>query len=300
MKILLVINPIAGGKDKKVFKDKAENLFTKYGIKWDYFHTSGKNDAQNLRKKIQLFNPDRIASIGGDGTTLLTCTSLKDIDVPFGIIPMGSANGMARELNVSPDATNALMDIIMSEVIIPLDLISINEKHYSIHLGDVGANAQIVEKFSKEEGRGWVSYAKHFLEVIKNTEKFKVKLKLEGNVVEHEAFDVIIANARMYGTGAVVNPKGNPHDGKFEIVVVKQSDLSGIINLGLTSISDKAIENLERYYEIYQVKDVEISFEDEKLLQLDGELTGRFSTLNVKILPAFAQIISTSENSFLV
>jgi diacylglycerol kinase family enzyme len=157
----------------------------------------------------------------------------------------------------------------------------------------------MVEQFSKEKNRGWLSYAKHFVDAIQNTPKFNVEIEIEGQKFNHKAFAVAIANARMYGTGATVNPKGNPHDGLFEIVIVKQNDLSGIINLGLTSFTEKAVEALADYYEIYQVKDVKIKFEEPKMLQLDGELIGNLSNIEAEIVPAAVQYITTTDNQFI-
>jgi diacylglycerol kinase (ATP) len=57
-------------------------------------------------------------SVGGDGTTLLTALALQKSKVPFGIIPMGSANGMARELNVPTDPMHALNDLLLSQIIV--------------------------------------------------------------------------------------------------------------------------------------------------------------------------------------
>ncbi len=299
MKFLMVLNPISGGKNKDMFISEAEELCKKYGIHWEYFHTTGANDEAELNKSIKSTNPDRIVSIGGDGTTLMTCISLKGSDIPFGIIPFGSANGMAKELNVPNNPIEAFKDIIMSELIIPIDLVRVNQKYFSLHLGDVGANAHMVEKFTKEKNRGWLSYAKHFVDAIQNTQKFNVELNINGEIIQQEAFSVIIANARMYGTGAIVNPKGNPHDGKFEIVVVKQSDLSGIINLGLTSISEKALDNLEDYYDIFQLDKAKIKFDEAKMLQLDGELIGKFSEIEVDIISSAANFITTRNNQFL-
>lgn len=299
MKLLMVFNPISGGKNKETFIAAAEELCKKYGILLEYYHTTGKNDEEELNKRIKNTNPNRIVSIGGDGTTLMTCIALKGSEIPFGIIPFGSANGMAKELNVPNDPIEAFKDIIMSELIIPIDLVKVNQKYFSLHLGDVGANAHMVEKFTKEKNRGWLSYAKHFVDAIQNTQKFNVELNINGKIIQQEAFSVIIANARMYGTGAIVNPKGNPHDGKFEIVVVKQSDLSGIINLGLTSISEKALDNLEDYYDIFQLDKAKIKFDEAKMLQLDGELIGKFSEIEVEIISSAANFITTRNNQFL-
>ena len=102
----------------------------------------------------------------------------------------------------------------------------------------------------------------------------------------------------MYGTGAIVNPEGNPHDGKFEIVVVTKNDWSGIINLGLSAIDQSALKALEGYAEIYQASSATISFEDPQVLQLDGEVIGKEKYLNVEIIPGGVQLISSKDNVF--
>ena len=297
MKLLLVVNPISGGKTKEIFLDNAEAYCLKYGIKYTYFHTTGDDDISKLKTEVNKVAPDRVVSIGGDGTTLMTSLALQKSKVPFGIIPMGSANGMAKELSVPNDPMKAFEDIIASQIIVPLDIIKVNDD-YTVHLGDVGINAVMVENFSKEEGRGWTAYAKHFVDAIEKATAFNAKIEIDGETIEHNAFSILIANTRMYGTGAIVNPEGNPHDGKFEIVVVIKKDWSGIINLGLTAIDSRALKALEGYTKSYQVTSTRITFDEPKLLQLDGEVIGDSKVINAEIIPAGVQFISTADNIF--
>ncbi len=299
MRLLFVINPISGGRNKDIFLEDAVYLCDKYGIKYRQFQTTGKGDLVQLQKKIREYHPHRVISVGGDGTTLLSARALEGSDIPFGIIPMGSANGMARELGVATAPMEAFHDLIMSKVIIPLDLIRVNDHHCTIHLGDIGINAELVENYSKEENRGWLAYAKHFVDAVKNSTQFEVTIEIDDKTYRHDAFSVLIANTRMYGTGAIVNPIGNPFDGKFEVVVIKQNDISGIINLGLTAISQKALEALEGYSEIYQVTKAVIKLKEPKLLQLDGEIIGKSKTIKTEIVPAAVRYISTNDNFFI-
>ena len=140
MTLLLVVNPISGGKSKEIFINNAEAYCHKYGILFEYFHTTGEDDINKLKAAIEKIVPDRVVSIGGDGTTLMTSLALQKSRIPFGIIPMGSANGMAKELSVPNDPMLAFQDIVASQIILPMDLVKVND-NYTIHLGDVGINA---------------------------------------------------------------------------------------------------------------------------------------------------------------
>jgi len=298
MKLLLVVNPISGGKDKEIFIDKAEAYCKKYGIAYEYFHTTGEDDVKKLAAAVEKVAPDRVVSIGGDGTTLMTALALQHSSVPFGIIPMGSANGMAKELSVPNDTMQAFQDLIVSQMIIPIDVIKVNDD-YTMHLGDVGINAAMVENFEKEEGRGWAAYAKHFVSAVKNASLFDVTLEIDNEEYKHQAFSVLIANTRMYGTGAIVNPSGNPHDGIFEIVLLTKRDWSGVINLGLTAFDKRAVETFKDYLKIYTTRSARITFDKPRMLQLDGEVIGKCETIEAKIIPGGVRYITTGENHFI-
>src|SRR5690606_1832320 len=108
------------------------------------YETTGQKDVVQLRKYIGSEKPDRIGSVGGDGTFMLVVEASRNSVVPVGFIPMGSANGMAKELGVSLDPKIALDDLIASHHIVQLDLLKVNDQHLCLHMGDVGLNAQLV------------------------------------------------------------------------------------------------------------------------------------------------------------
>lgn len=298
MKLLLVVNPISGGRNKEIFINKAEAYCKKYGIPYQYFHTTGEDDVKKLATAVESVAPDKVVSIGGDGTTLMTALALQNSDTPFGIIPMGSANGMAKELSVPNDTMQAFQDLIVSQMIIPIDVIKVNDD-YTMHLGDVGINAAMVENFEKEEGRGWAAYAKHFVSAINNASLFDVTVEIDNKIYEHKAYSVLIANTRMYGTGAIVNPKGNPHDGIFEIVLLTKRDWSGVINLGLTAFDKRAVETFKEYTKNYSTKSARIQFDKPRMLQLDGEVIGECESIEAEIIPGGAKYITTGDNHFI-
>ena len=176
MKLLFVVNPISGGVDKEPFLKEAKALCIKYDIDYRIFKTTGKNDEESVRSLLNEYDPDKVLSVGGDGTTLFTALALLGSGYPMGIIPLGSANGMATELFVNPKPIEALKDVIMSEKIAGLDLLRVNDEHYTTHIGDVGVNAQIVEAYEKDPKRGMATYAKYFLEELTRLKPFPVNV----------------------------------------------------------------------------------------------------------------------------
>ncbi|WP_297707859.1 diacylglycerol kinase family protein [uncultured Eudoraea sp.] len=294
MKILLVVNPISGGVDKEPFLRKSETLLNKYGIDHKVFKTTGVNDEHELKIILDEYQPDRVASVGGDGTTLFTAIALLGTDYPMGIIPQGSANGMAIELFVNPDPIEALKDLIMSDTIRGLDLLLVNDQYYTTHLGDVGINANIVDAYSKDKNRGMITYARYFLEELDKLKYFNITVKANGETTRANGLMVSICNSRKYGTGVPLNAVGNPMDGKFEIVIVEKVDTISLIKAGLAKFDEEYLKS--QYSQLIVTKNAEIEFEEPRLLQLDGEVIGMFDKIDVKILTGAIKLITHHDN----
>mgnify|MGYP000216674111 CR=1 FL=1 len=297
MKLFLVVNPISGGVNKEPFLKKAEALMKKYGLEYEIFKTTGVDDEQRLKVALDAYQPDRVVSVGGDGTTLFTSIALMGSDYPVGIIPLGSANGMATELYVNPTPIEALKDIIMSNTIRGLDMLVINDEHYTMHVGDVGINANIVDAYSKDKRRGMETYAKYFLKELDKLEYFNMKIKANGKSQEYRGLMVAVCNSKKYGTGVPLNAVGNPMDGKFEIVVVEKVDTMSLIKSGLSKFDEKYLKS--QYAQLIECTEAEIMFDSPRLLQLDGEVIGSYNKLDVRILKNAVNLITHHDNKHL-
>ena len=290
MKLLFVVNPISGDLDKKAFLNDAKRICDEHGIACSTFTTSGINDEVNLTQYIQEFEPDRVAASGGDGTTLLTATCLKNSSIPMGIIPLGSANGMANDLGVNSDPHAALLDLIYSEVFLDMDLILINENLFCIHIGDIGFNAKILANYAKDPKRGKLTYLKYFIKTYYSNEAFDYEIHANKKVYQGKSIMIGICNGRKYGTGVPLNKNGSPFDGKFELVIVNYANTAALLRAGLSIFN-------ENYIDIHNAKVIECSealilLPKKKLLQLDGEIIGKVDEVHAKILKGAIRYIN--------
>jgi hypothetical protein len=83
---------------------------------------------------------------GGDGTINTVVNGLVGTGLPLGIIPTGSVNVMARELNIPMDIEKACERIVSGHVE-PLDLGVANDRYFVSFLG-VGFDAAVVRRTS--------------------------------------------------------------------------------------------------------------------------------------------------------
>lgn len=297
MKILFVVNPISGGIDKGAFLKEAKEKCQYYGISYEIYKTTGKNDKAEILRKAKDTQLNKVIAVGGDGTLLTVGVALKDTGLPIGFVPMGSANGMAKELGIPEDPKKALNDILLSYKLDSLDLVVVNQEHYCMHIGDVGLNASTVNDYEKDESRGMLTYAKYFLKALKEQESFDFKVVIEGQEQSYSGVMLGICNGRKFGTGIPLNNISNPFDGVFELVIIKEVNSRTIVQSGLSFLTESFSENQTSV--VLRAQEANITFTKPHLLQLDGEVIGEYSELSIKILPSAIPFITHGGNPYL-
>ena len=204
--------------------------------------------------------------------------------IPIGILPGGSANGMAKEIGIGTDAQKAL-DIITTGQVKQIDLIRINDQ-LCIHLGDIGFNAFVVKTFETFDARGMWGYIKAAWKVLWRNRRMEVSISLDDQFIRRDAAMVVLANASKYGTGAVVNPKGELDDGLFEVIVMKRMALSEILKMMITH---KPYD--PKKVELFQTTSLSIRSKHEVHFQVDGEYLGKVHNVEAGITPGALYIL---------
>ena len=285
MKILFVINPVSGGKEKMDWEEQIRNYFRESEHNMDFYLLTGASDEVSVRHHIKSVQPQRVVGVGGDGTIKMLAAMLQHSDIPLGIIPAGSANGMARELEIPIDV-NAALDISVNGMVKPIDVIRINQDEICIHLSDIGLNAMLVKYFEKSKKRGMAGYARAVFRVLWEKRKMYVTIKTDTETAKRKAYMVVLANARKYGTGANINPDGDVCDGFFEVVVVRKLNLIEIFKGVFT---DKSFH--PRRIEVFRTRKASLSTLHRTYFQVDGEFRGKIRSLEAVIEPGCLKVM---------
>lgn len=284
-KLLFVINPVSGGLDKLILKSDIEDYFTNSLFEIHFVTLTGKNDAQLLQQQIKLFNPAKVIAVGGDGTIKLVAEQLIGQEIPLGIIPAGSANGLATELGIPFPVIEAL-DVIVNGEVRKIDLVQLNENEISIHLSDIGLNALLVKYYTLGKLRGKWAYAKAIIPVFLRRKLIKIELDLDGEHLYRSVFMVVIANANAYGNGLLINPLGTMYDGLFEIIIIKEISFWELFKMMFTHRPFDPQKT-----EIFQAKEISISIPRKAFFQIDGEYRGKVKIIKARILPSAIGLI---------
>ncbi len=281
-----MINPISGGKEKNDWERDIRNYFRNSPHVMEFYLLTGKGDKTSVQHYIDTIKPDRVVAVGGDGTVKMLANILKETPVPLAILPAGSANGMAKELNI-PLAVEQALEIAINGESRKIDVIRINEEEICIHLSDLGLNAMVVKYFEQSKKRGMWGYGKAVFRVLWEKQKMKVTLKMDNEPeIKRYAYMVVLANARKYGTGANINPEGDVTDGQFEVVVVRKINVLEVMKAIFT---DKSFH--PRRIEVFSTKNLRIRVHKKAYFQIDGEYLGKATEVSARILPGLLNVM---------
>lgn len=287
MKLQFVINPIAGGKSKKKVLEVLEKNFPKKDYQTTIAFTERERHATEITQKALEKGVDAVIAVGGDGTINEVAQALIGSEVPLGIIPYGSGNGLARHLNVYVSVEKAV-EIIKKFKPQLIDTCVINEKPFLCTSG-VGFDAYVSSLFAKAGKRGFQTYVESTLKAFFNYVPETYILETEVGMQEVEAFSVTFANASQYGNNAFIAPQADIQDGWLDVCVLMPFPKWQMPKIGL----DLFLKNLPKtkYYKSFRVKSVRLKRRQAGAVHLDGENYAFGEELSVVILPKSLKVL---------
>ncbi|MGA9326593.1 MAG: YegS/Rv2252/BmrU family lipid kinase [Salegentibacter sp.] len=275
--ILLVVNPISGNINKSELIEEIKLASRKFGAKLDIYKTDGESDIINLRALLKADEPDRVIVAGGDGTIKIVAEALQHHEIPLGIIPAGSANALAVNLHI-PHLLNDQLKVALGGCSREVDLLSINGE-LCLHMSDLGLNAELIKNYESSPIRGKMGYLLQTIPTLMRSKyPFEFTIETENKSYTRKGILLAFANAKKYGTGANVNPRGKIDDGIFEVLIFKNFDIFEIIK----TLRNEA-ELDPDFMETIPAKEVSVTCTDPVPFQIDGEYIGEKKNIDARI-----------------
>jgi len=217
--ILIVVNPISGGKSKKRFIFIARNYFKEYfDVQWLFWKKPDQKIPEEIRSEISKRKYYCVVAAGGDGTVNQTARGLTGTDVPMGIIPLGSGNGLARHLGYRIKIKEA-MEIIHRGKTLTMDAAHVNNEMFFCSSG-TGFDAHIGHVFAGLGKRGPARYVQSIVMELHKYVPKEYKITIDGKAHFCKAFLITVANAGQYGNNAWIAPKASLQDGLLDVIII--------------------------------------------------------------------------------
>ncbi len=160
---------------------------------------------------------DCVAVAGGDGTLSRAGGALARLGLPLGILPAGTANDLARTLDISTDLEEAAK-IILNGRRRPIDLGTVNG-HPFFNVASIGLSAELSRALSGNLKRRWgrLGYALAGAQVLTRARRFAARITANDETVVVRTLQVAVGNGRHYGGGTVVEQTAAIDDGALDL-----------------------------------------------------------------------------------
>nr|WP_294781481.1 diacylglycerol kinase family protein [uncultured Flavobacterium sp.] len=288
--IHFIINPISGSGKHNLAASYILQHFpaSEYQIAVDY--TNHKTHAVELTKAAVKQNPDYIVACGGDGTINEVASCLVNTRIILGIIPVGSGNGLASNLNIPRDFKKAI-DIIKKGKTTFMDVGKINDFYFFSNMG-IGIDALIIKKYERSGNRTLSSYVKA---ALSSSFQYKAKqaiISFEDQKIEVNPFMLFISNSNEMGYNMSLTPKASLSDGMLDMVIIPELSFIEKLLLGFNVLRN-TIENFKKAKH-YLVNEVHIKMPQKIYIdaQIDGEQYNiKTNIINVRILPKALKVL---------
>jgi diacylglycerol kinase family enzyme len=161
---------------------------------------------------------DAIVAAGGDGTINAVVNGLGGRAVPFGVLPLGSANVLAREIRL-PRTSEALASLITTGPVSPIWPGRVGERAF-VMMASAGFDSEIVAALSPELKRrvGRLAFAWGFLVRLWHCPACELTVRAAG--VEYRAAAMVAAKGRHYAGPFVIAPGADLAEPVLELVLL--------------------------------------------------------------------------------
>jgi len=177
-------------------------------------------DIVRLREKA-----DCIVVCGGDGTVSAAAMAVMESGLPMGILPMGTANDLARTLGLPVDVL-AAADIIVGGYERRIDLGSVNG-HAFFNVASIGLSSRLAQGLQPGLKKRWgrLGYAIAAVRVLSRARPFTAWIREKGKVVKVKTFQIAVGNGRHYGGGNIVEASAAIDDGYLDLYSLEMSNV---------------------------------------------------------------------------
>ena len=251
--------------------------------------TAGPGHARTLAREALADGADVVVAWGGDGTINEVASALTHARAALGIVPMGSGNGLAREIGV-PRGHEAALETALTGMERTIDAGELNGRIF-FNAAGVGFDAHVAAAFASaaEHARGFAAYASLTVRELFRYEPSTYVISPEGGpAISCRALLVSVANTRQWGSGARIAPAALMDDERLDLAIVQALPPAVVLanswRLFAGSISGWAA------VETRQVHAASIRCTPPAPAHVDGEPAGLFDAVDIRVIPAALRV----------
>lgn len=273
-----------------------------------WLQTTSEDPGVGQAMKARKDGADLVLACGGDGTVRAVAEGLAGSEVPMGLVPLGTANLLARNLDlpmsnieeaiaVALSGHNRRIDVGWVDLLNDAD--KVMESHNFLVIGGLGFDAMMVGDADPKLKRklGWVAY---FFAGIRHLHDSRMRVRLQLDDEEpivRRARSVLFGNCGRLPAGMVLIPDAEIDDGLLDIVAIDpRGGVFGwtVLTAEVARQGVQGLKNTATTINHVQGKRIRVRSDDREAVQVDGDIVGRTRSVQARIDPGALLVRVTS------
>lgn len=210
---------------------------------------------------------------GGDGSLNAAAPALIETRLPLGVLPMGTANDLARTLQIPVDIDQAT-DIIAGGLLHRIDLGRVNDRYF-FNAAHIGLGVHAHEHLSTDVKRRWgvFGYARSLFKAVSTFRPFHADIVCDGRRKRVRSIQISVGNGRHYGGGMTIAEDASIDDRLFFLYSIEPRSVWELVKIAPAFRAGR----FEDYHpvDIEQGRSIRITTSRTMRISADGEVVAR-------------------------
>lgn len=292
-KVKFIYNPYSGENSIITDIDKVIAVHQKYGYTVIPYRI---NLGSDLKEALQDLDDEYkyILIAGGDGTVDTVVNNMKELNInlPIGILPVGTANDFAKHIGMPQDVEEACEKILNSKPK-KLDIGRINDKHF-VNVASTGLFTDVSQKTDTnlKNTMGKLAYYIKGIEQLPNFRSLKIKVLAEEMKYIGDMYLMLVFNGQTAGNLKLAY-KASLEDGLLDVIIVKSAPIKNIVSLLIKMAKGEHLEGNDTIV-YFKSKKIVIECDEDIVTDIDGERGPDFP-LVIECLPGDIEVLGVNQ-----
>lgn len=228
-RMALFISNKKSGKARQNELDGAVKILEESGINLIEEESEDPSHINELIRQHQ-DKVDTVILAGGDGTMSSAAGALSECGLALGILPMGTANDLARTLTI-PESLESAAAIIADGCRHAIDLGKVNN-HYFINAAHIGLGVNVNRNLTKDLKSRWgrFGYARSLIDSFKSMRSYRADIVCDGEGFSVRSIHITVANGRFYGGGMALSKEASFDDHKLRVFSLEPQSIWSLLS----------------------------------------------------------------------
>ena len=190
-----------------------------------WWETTAEDTGYSMAHEAAVAGSDLVLAVGGDGTIRAVCEELAGTGIPIGIVPAGTGNLLARNLDI-PLYLRAAVDVALNGQDRAIDMVEVSgdemEDAVFLVMAGMGLDAAVMEGVNEgvKARLGWLAYVWSGLRSAMYP-PIRVEVSMDGGeFTRHRARTIVIGNVGFLQAGMPLLPDATIDDGQLDVVLL--------------------------------------------------------------------------------